>query len=288
MVRDSASAKKIAENIFGSKNAEQKLVEFSRRLDPDKKIIFVPVLNIEQNNRLNELPNALAHALSSKFPGSEVSTDVLKNESRAKTGAALDERTGKVITFDGEITDKNAQIVIVDDNFTSGDTVLSLYQRLLDTGSNDVRGILTFSASRYGTGLKIDQSTIDKLKNRTNLSTEQIEEIIGNEIEYLTEAEANQIISFAHAKGRLISIYAPEGSKTLDKILPDPSVRAKATLVAESSEYSIAQNSDSPYSSKSVKFSVNSDDNKDGNWTASLDKVSKDAQGIIVSRVCPR
>jgi len=288
VVRDSASAKKIAENIFGSKNAEQKLVEFSRRLDPDKKIIFVPVLNIEQNNRLNELPNALAHALSSKFPGSEVSTDVLKNESRAKTGAALDERTGKVITFDGEITDKNAQIVIVDDNFTSGDTVLSLYQRLLDTGSNDVRGILTFSASRYGTGLKIDQSTIDKLKNRTNLSTEQIEEIIGNEIEYLTEAEANQIISFAHAKGRLISIYAPEGSKTLDKILPDPSVRAKATLVAESSEYSIAQNSDSPYSSKSVKFSVNSDDNKDGNWTASLDKVSKDAQGIIVSRVCPR
>ena len=192
---DNAAALKIVDRVL----KKDKLKELENLLDKGRETIFVPIINSEMNKRLNVLPNAYAQRLAETFNGN-VLEDIVKIKGTKNTGATQSERLLKSIGFDGNITSTSAQYVIVDDNYTSGKTIMAFMEHIKKQGG-DVKAVTTLAASRYGAGIKISELDLDKLRSAVKVTDKEIENVIGHKISQFTKAELNAVLSTVRTGG---------------------------------------------------------------------------------------
>ncbi len=166
---------------------KETVAEIRGRLDADKPVVFVPVLNRE-GNRMNALPLAFARWLAKQF-GGEVWTDLVKVSEEHNTGASQTARAGREYVFEGTVP-VGVQVVLVDDVWTSGQTLWSLYEHVLgaDAGA-DVRAFAALASGRYGKNVKPTAEQLTKMLGKASLSAGQFKEATGNDASKLTGGE---------------------------------------------------------------------------------------------------
>lgn len=107
----------------------KRIAEFQRMLQ-GKKPLFVP-LQQREGERGNLLPVMFSHVLAERL-GGRVSDDVYQIKQGGNTGAGADVRGNKEHTFVGRLkVEADETIVLVDDTFTSGNTLTALYDYLV-------------------------------------------------------------------------------------------------------------------------------------------------------------
>lgn len=171
-----------------------KIRDLKTNLDPARPVVFLPILN-EEGSDLNKLPHAHA-AFLAKALGGEVNTDIRKTSKGANTNATGVERATREITFnhgDTEIA-QDAQIVIVDDVYTSGHTVGALVAFLRDKGL-DVVAVSTLAASRYGRAFAPTEKILQSAQKKSTLTTDELKKEIGYGFENFTSAELQAYVT---------------------------------------------------------------------------------------------
>jgi hypothetical protein len=198
-------------NVVERVTKDHKIEAIRKTLDPNKPIYIVPVINVE-GKALNRLPVAHAYKLADKLGGHVVSS-IVKTQGTPNTNEKADARLTKHIGYDGTIPDPNGQYIIADDNYTSGRTVMALFEHLRAQGA-DVKGITTLASSRYGYGIKPREGAIDKLAEHTGLNKSEMGAILGHEVEHLTNAEINTILRTSKRGAESFrSRFATQGNK---------------------------------------------------------------------------
>ncbi len=179
---------------------KNKAIALGKALDADKPILFVPVINSEKNNQLNVLPLRYAKKLAEVF-SAEVNGNIVKMSGKPNTDVPLEERISQDITFDGDLPGGDYQVVIVDDNFTSGKTVMALMGHLQVLGA-EVRAVSTMAYSaRNGAQIKPTEKQLDKIRQYAKMDPgsrgknidDYIREVTGHDINQFTGAEANAV-----------------------------------------------------------------------------------------------
>jgi len=177
-------------NVVSRVVKDDKIEAIRKTLDPDKPIYVVPVIHPEGAN-INRLPMAYARELAVRL-GGKVYPGIVRSDGNANTGATQEDRLMNEITFNGEPLDPNGQYIIADDNYTSGGTVIALYDHLTRQGV-DVRAITTMASSRYGAGIKPRAGRIQAMLDSAGLTEKEASSIIGHAVGGLTDAELNII-----------------------------------------------------------------------------------------------
>lgn len=149
-------------------------------------VVVVPVLQREGESP-NALPLAYAHRIAKELGGT-VWTDVVKVSGKHNTGSTGDERTRNKQVFEGEIP--KGTIVVVDDTYTSGDTIASLVDHL---GGN-VAAVSTLAVSRYGKSHGATPEKISQMLDKIGVTEVQFTHEFGYPPELLTGAEVNQYL----------------------------------------------------------------------------------------------
>ena len=152
-----------------------------------KALVFVPVTQRE-GERLNMLPLALAHALQKRL-GGRVAQEVLQTEPGGNTGASTGQRGNKEHNFTGTIDRAEGEsIVLVDDTFTTGNTLAALYDHLAAQG-HQAEHIATFASGRYGKSMAATEEKQQKALAKVGLSAEAFARETGLPIQAYTGAE---------------------------------------------------------------------------------------------------
>jgi hypothetical protein len=201
---------------------DAKVKEIQDMLDPDKPIYVLPVQQRESVGE-NKIPTTYANILSGKISG-QLLDGIYKQKGKHNTGASQIARLEDKKVFVGEVP-TDGQIVIVDDNYTSGGTIIALMEHIKAQGGNVV-ALTTLSASRYGKGVKAKPEYIQSLINDIDLPVPEIEAIIGHSLEGLTNAEIN-LIRNSTRKG---------GERGLRKLFPSSVLEGRDQKDARSNE----------------------------------------------------
>lgn len=184
---DTKAAAEVVHRVIKS----DKIESIRKTLDPKKPVYIVPVVNVE-GNAVNRLPFAYAHRLA-RHLGGKVVHSVVKTQGTPNTNEKANVRLTKHIGYEGTIPDPDGQYIIADDNYTSGRTVMALFEHMKAQGA-DVKTVTTLASSRYGYGIKPREGAIDKLAEHTGLNKSEMGAILGHEVEHLTNAEINNIL----------------------------------------------------------------------------------------------
>ena len=188
---DAQAAYDVVRKVMCNDIGRERILEIFSWLKKDEPVCFVPVINSERKWSINALPYAYARILGSYY--SEVSASPVKvldnivKVSSPNTGLGHSFRLANKVVYNGDIPDKNAQYVLVDDTYTFGRTVMSLMEHIDAQGGNVV--LVSTLASRYTHQIKPSDGLIEKFRNEYKITNENIREITGNEIEYFTAGE---------------------------------------------------------------------------------------------------
>ena len=221
---------------------DKKLSELRKNLDPDKPILFIPVVNSEAAGKLNALPLRYAKGLAAVFNG-EVYGDIVKVVGKPSTGVSLKDRISKKILFEGDLPRGNFQVVVVGDTFTSGRTSLSLVEHLQALGA-DVVAVTTMAFSaRSGAQIKPTKKQLDKIREYAKMDTESqgkdidayIREVTGHDIEQFTGAEATAIRKKqGQSSESFRSLYPAEAiAGDISERLPATSIKSQVALALD-------------------------------------------------------
>jgi len=163
-----------------------------KQLDPNKPLYVVPVRQRESDS-MNAIPVAYAGRMAEALDGSVV-TSIVKTEGGKNTGKSQSDRLMDKHGYDGEVPDADGQYIIVDDNYTSGNTIVPLIE-LIQSQGGSVPVLSTLAISRYGKSFKPKQEKINKLTEQTGLTKNEINTIIGHDLENLTGTELQIILN---------------------------------------------------------------------------------------------
>jgi site-specific DNA-cytosine methylase/hypoxanthine-guanine phosphoribosyltransferase len=130
--------------------------------DTDK-LVFVPVLSREGDS-MNMIPLALANELNRKI-GGKVWTKLVKVSSAHNTDASNIDRAHTVHNWSGELPPEGSTIVLVDDTFTTGQTLQSLGDMF-----QKVAAVTTLAAGRYGKNFRPTKDQVAAAMKKANLS----------------------------------------------------------------------------------------------------------------------
>jgi hypothetical protein len=111
----------------------------------------------------------------------------VKKSGAANTVASLEERSSNLQTFAGEI-DREAQYILVDDTFTSGDTLMALYE-FITKGGGKVAAFSTIAAGRYQNYIGHRPQDVAKLLDRAGVDSDGFRREFGFPVEQLTGSE---------------------------------------------------------------------------------------------------
>lgn len=160
--------------------------ELMSRVDPSKPVILLPVIHRDIGRRLNAIPPVYAKILGDETSWA-VSMDIVKKGGAANTGAGREARSSNIQTFAGEI-DREAQYILVDDTFTSGDTLMALYE-FITKGGGTVAAISTIAAGRYQNYIAHRPQDAAKLLDRAGVDRDGFRREFGFPVEQLTGSE---------------------------------------------------------------------------------------------------
>jgi len=175
------------------------------QLDPRRPIVFLPVGQFEGDSRyFNALPLAYAVSLAYRIGGT-VWTKSVKAKRSSATDAIRDDRTRIPHLFEGDLPYGNPQIVIVDDQFTSGGTISGMIDFLSE---HDIVPTLatTLSDSMSQNILKPTQGLIDKMLAKAGVTEKEFRNAFGYGPEHLTGSEIYAYANLYRGKGGIESL----------------------------------------------------------------------------------
>lgn len=121
---------------------------------------MLPVTSEESAGSLNRIPEAYAGLLAQAL-GGEVRHDVVKVAGVHNTDASQADRSANKQVVEGGI-DPDVQYVLVDDTFTSGDTLMTYLGHMLERGAT-VSAVSTVADSRNQNYIKPRPQDIEKV-----------------------------------------------------------------------------------------------------------------------------
>lgn len=198
--------------VVGTAKLDIVVAELKKRIDPARPVLVLPVTHRDTGKRVNAIPVMYAEALAGKG-GWKLDLSVVKTGGGANTGATGEQRAANRQTFEGDV-DTSAQYIIADDTFTSGDTIIALYEYLEAAGAK-VSAFTTIASGRYQNYLAHRPQDVAKLLDRAGTDADGFRREIGFPIEQLTGSEvyrfANLDRGWTGIEG-LRSRIAPDGS----------------------------------------------------------------------------
>jgi hypothetical protein len=166
-------------------------------IDLDLPCYIIPVQQ-EEKNGYNVIPLGLAYCIRLRF-GFKIVKNIYRIKGFPNTGVSLRQRAFNNLAFDGDIPERGAQYILVDDNYTTGKTIKALADHVTDQGGI-VSCITTISASRYGKQFKPADYQLSNLQKIPNFKYQLIK-LYGSTEEKLTGAQIQSFI-FHHNKFR--------------------------------------------------------------------------------------
>lgn len=151
----------------------------------------------KEGARFNALPTIYAAWLAQQLGGS-VSRGFRKVEGSGSpnTGAAMANRVTRDYAFDGgEDIDGASPVILVDDVWTSGQTLWTVYEHLKSVNPDaHVAAFATLASGRYGKNIRPTPKQLTSFWEKSTLSTVSFKERVGNDIEKLTGSEIQAYI----------------------------------------------------------------------------------------------
>jgi hypothetical protein len=203
---------KAAFDIVNKLIKKKKIDELKAKLDPNKPVYIIPISNYEKSKQLNRLPYFYAAALQDAGVGN-VFDEIVKKSDTPNTGKTQIARLSTKHEYVGDIPDKNAQYIIVDDMFTSGNTIMPLIELIKKQGG-EVAAVSSLAFSRYGTSLKLKQETLDKIIKNAKIKDRKLITILTK----ATQNEGNIIYDYIRKRKNtterdIRSFIDPQGSQ---------------------------------------------------------------------------
>jgi predicted amidophosphoribosyltransferase len=178
---------KVVTKLMESKQKELKAFRESLQ---GEKVTLVPVLS--ETNSKNVLPAAFALALED-FLDAKICYDVEKKSTQTLTDSKLVDRIPSELEFKGRPASTEGKFIVIDDNYTTGKTILSVMSHL-QKNDCEVHSVMTLASSRYSKRLKPTDEQIERVQLELNLTNKEITGICGHGIEKFTGAELQAII----------------------------------------------------------------------------------------------
>jgi RNA polymerase sigma factor (sigma-70 family) len=154
-----------------------------------KPLVIVPVLQEEHPETLNRIPGLFAERLALDLGGT-VHDAIVKVSGRPNTDAGAAERAANVQRFDGPAPEAGSQIIVVDDTFTAGGTLLALIEHL----ESRPIAAATLAAGRYQAWLKPSATKIDALLAKAEVDAITFKRELGFAPTALTGSEIQQYL----------------------------------------------------------------------------------------------
>ncbi len=169
----------------------KRIQEYADALE-GKKPLFVPVQQRE-GEAVNVLPVLFAKVLAQDI-GGRVSDDVHQIGEGSNTGASAMERGNRQHDFVGSLkVNEGESVVLVDDTFTSGNTLAALYDYLHAQGIK-AEHIFTLAASRYGKDMAVPKARQQAVLDRLGMDGASFQRATGLPIEAYTGSELQGFI----------------------------------------------------------------------------------------------
>ena len=192
---DAAAAKAVVERWAKPEEAE-KIRERIGDTGLLKPIVFAPTMQRE-GDRFNALPAVYAQWLAQKING-VVSPGFRKvaGSGAPNTGAAVADRVNRDYAFEGgEGIGGASPVILVDDVWTSGQTLWTVYEHLKAVNpSAHVAAFATLASGRYGKNVRPTAKQLTAFWEKSNLTSKSFKERLGYGIEKLTGSEIQAYI----------------------------------------------------------------------------------------------
>jgi DNA (cytosine-5)-methyltransferase 1 len=158
------------------------------KIDPNRPAYIIPVI-AREGESANMLPLAMADKLS-EATGIPIWNKLAKTSSQHNTGAKADARARTMHRWEGEPPPAGSQIVLVDDTYTTGQTLRSLAAVV-----GDPDAVATISVGRYTKQFTLQPDREQKLLAKAGLTKQQFNNLYGSEPkQILTGAQAQQYL----------------------------------------------------------------------------------------------
>jgi site-specific DNA-cytosine methylase len=179
---------KAAFDIVESMVKPKAVKEVMDKIDPNRPAYIIPVI-AREGESANMLPLAMAEKLSAET-GIPVWMKLAKTSSQHNTGAGADSRARTMHRWEGEPPPAGSQIVLVDDTYTTGQTLRSLASVV-----GDPDAVATISVGRYTKQFTLQPDREQKLLAKAGLTKQQFINLYGSEPkQVLTGAQAQQYL----------------------------------------------------------------------------------------------
>jgi phosphoribosylpyrophosphate synthetase len=146
---DILAAKSVVDDMLKSSVIDS----IKSKLQDPKKALIIPVRD-QEGSGMNMLPLAYAMVLSGLLEA-ELVMGVTKVSLAHNTDSTFLDRMNNDIIFDGEIDCAGREVVLVDDTFTVGGTVMALADHVYQQGAH-IKAITTLSSGRYGKKIVVE------------------------------------------------------------------------------------------------------------------------------------
>jgi DNA (cytosine-5)-methyltransferase 1 len=179
---------KAAYDIVESLVKPKAIQDVMSKIDPNKPAYIIPVI-AREGESANMLPLAMADKLS-EATGIPIWNKLAKTSSQHNTGAKADARARTMHRWEGEPPPAGSQIVLVDDTYTTGQTLRSLAAVV-----GDPDAVATISVGRYTKQFTLQPDREQKLLAKAGLTKQQFNNLYGSEPkQILTGAQAQQYL----------------------------------------------------------------------------------------------
>jgi site-specific DNA-cytosine methylase len=179
---------KAAFDIVESLVKPKAIQDVMSKIDPSRPAYIIPVI-AREGDSANMLPLAMAEKLSAAT-GIPIWAKLAKTSSQHNTGAGADSRARTMHRWEGEAPPAGSQIVLVDDTYTTGQTLRSLASVV-----GDPDAVATISVGRYTKQFTLQPDREQKLLAKAGLTKQQFINLYGSEPKQaLTGAQAQQYL----------------------------------------------------------------------------------------------
>jgi site-specific DNA-cytosine methylase len=179
---------KAAFDIVESLVKPKAIQDVMSKIDPSRPAYIIPVI-AREGDSANMLPLAMAEKLSAAT-GIPIWAKLAKTSSQHNTGAGADSRARTAHRWEGEPPPAGSQIVLVDDTYTTGQTLRSLASVV-----GDPDAVATISVGRYTKQFTLQPDREQKLLAKAGLTKQQFINLYGSEPKQaLTGAQAQQYL----------------------------------------------------------------------------------------------
>lgn len=177
-----------------------------KSLTPGRQLFVVPIIASENHPSLNAIPVAFARDIARRL-GGEVWVRLVKASGTPNTDASAVDRFANEQTFQGDAPPADSDVILVDDTFTTGKTLMDLQYAI----GRKPNAVTTLSSGRYGNGLIPSAETVRLMLEKGRVSHAEFVQLLGFQPEALTDAQVRQyLFNGASGTAGLVSRFNPQ------------------------------------------------------------------------------